>query len=184
MLSSIFTDVWFRLLASIGYNYEHDVLAVNDRDNWNRKAYIFPEVDITATRDIINIYCNLVIAGKIPEYDKDPRYNPLLKFKIEKAVFEVYGQDYATVSSTLWELYWITKTTNDLYSNALLEPRKFSLQRKELQTIPKQFQSESGTSQIDDIFTLVKYGVIGGLIIGGAYALATLTDTVKTVRGK
>lgn len=181
----VFSDLYYRATALVGYDFEQAVLEITDSLNYNSHWYCYPLFgqpagcfELDQVKRIISCYTNLQYDGKIPVYNP----NDSAKSGIIAAVAECSTEDPKAVELALDQLYWAT-SDGRIKSGKVLRPRD-AQKWGEQQDQPAESVGGADTA-FDSIWSTAKKVVIGvGVAVGvyfGAQAYAAYRTTKKVV---
>jgi len=117
-----------------------------------------------------------------------PEYDAWNKFHAEQSSWEEWKTDYSTYENWVERLEAMRKTVNkrlaELNASPLTGPQVVSLPKTVMEKGGEAVEAaaKGAAGAVGDVWSIVKWGVIGALVIGGVVALSSVAANLKKGR--
>lgn len=178
----VFSDMYYRAMSLVGYEFEQAVTEITDALNWNAHWYCYPLFgqpagcfELDQVKRIISCYTNLQYDGEIPVYDP----SATSKGMVIAAVAECSTEDAKGVEAALDQLFWGT-VDGRIKTGKVLRPRDADKWQEQQDQPAKSVGSADAA--FDDTVSTVKKVVIGVGVAAGVYFGAQAYAAYRTAR--
>ena len=168
---------WVQWIAGkLGFSWDGSIDIVTRRINWNKGVMCVP---VTTSSQcfgneevglIVSTYCNLVLSGDLPEYNRDTALGQRVIGQIEQGVSDASGRPLERVKLVLWEM-WYAYKDGSLPTDEIIRPITATNYASARETPPFVSSSSSIGELFDNVATTLKWAfILGGSALAAYYA--------------